>query len=179
MDSEFLLKLQGYRDGELSSGESRAIEARVAADPEAEALLAELRMTHSMLKDGEPVMALPESREFYWNKIEAGILRDVPSPSRREGFGWASAWQRALGPLTGFATAAILGLAAIRYYDLAPFSHMSGALAEVENESEHTGLFSFRSHAENMLVVWVYDKNGDSGSEADMADADEEDFLFQ
>jgi hypothetical protein len=38
-------------------------------------------------------------------------------------------------------------------------------LAEVENLSEHTGAYSFRSHAENMFVVWVYDQNQEAPPE--------------
>jgi len=41
----------------------------------------------------------------------------------------------------------------------------------VENLSEHTGAYSFRSQAENMFVVWVYDRSEEaSGDSAEPID---------
>jgi hypothetical protein len=41
-------------------------------------------------------------------------------------------------------------------------------LAEVENLSEDVGSFSFRSPAQNMLVVWVYDKAPTPADDSDL-----------
>ena len=44
-------------------------------------------------------------------------------------------------------------------------------LAVVENLSEHTGAYSFRSQSEKMFVVWLYDRSEEKDAEAEPADA--------
>ena len=73
MNLEFELKLQALLDGELPEREAAEVEARVKADPQAQALLDELRMTTTALRGNELERALPETREFFWSKIERTI----------------------------------------------------------------------------------------------------------
>ena len=67
------LKLQAHFDGELPEPEARAVANWLARDREAVALLAELRNTRKALKGFESDIKLPETREFYWSKIEREI----------------------------------------------------------------------------------------------------------
>jgi len=90
MDDKAQLKLQAYLDGELPEGEARELATGLAQDQEAAALLAELRQTRDAIAGSEQVRALPESREFYWSKIQRAIERaEAPAPTCR-GFrlGW-------------------------------------------------------------------------------------------
>src|SRR5947207_11114128 len=81
MDYDSQLKLQAYLDGELPEGEAREIANWLARDKEAVALHAELRNTRKALVGFETGVALPESREFFWSKIEREIQRqEQPQP---------------------------------------------------------------------------------------------------
>ena len=85
MKQELQLKLQAYLDGELPDGEAREAADLLAQDAEARALLAELKNTRAALAGFEADIKLPESREFYWSKIEREIQRQSPmiEPERK------------------------------------------------------------------------------------------------
>lgn len=154
MNRQLQLKLQAYLDGELSRREARRVAAWVQQDPQAKALLEELRFTKTFVSANEPQLALPESREFFWSKIQRAIS-SAPAPALADRM-WdlIMAWRRYLAPIAATALVTFLAVGTIRYN----LNDESWRLAEVENLSEHTGSFSFRSHAENMFVVWVYEK---------------------
>jgi anti-sigma factor RsiW len=157
MNNELKLKLQAHLDGELPEGEARRVAELIASDAEARALVAELGMTRSFLAGNEPDVKLPESREFYWGRIERAILKAEAAETSvlaTSGFNW----RRLFAPLAGVATAVVIGLVTLHYTDYAPFDNSLRDLAEVENESEHMGSYSFRSHSGNMFAVWVYEK---------------------
>src|SRR4051812_1303740 len=80
MNEEQQLKLQAFLDGELSEAEARDVAALVARDADAAALMTELRNTRQVLANFEPDRKLPESREFFWSKIEREIERLEPAP---------------------------------------------------------------------------------------------------
>ena len=82
MDKQTQLDLQALLDGELPEAKAREMTARVARDAEAGNLLAELRNTREALTGFEPVRKLPESREFYWSKIEREINRRQSATER-------------------------------------------------------------------------------------------------
>jgi anti-sigma factor RsiW len=156
MNIEQQLSLQAYLDGELNAGEARQVEAALAADPSAQALLAELRQTQAVLRANEPVCPVPETREFYWSKIERAITR---AEAREEQTVWWPslwlAWRRALVPVAGLALVALLAVYTIQ---VGPGLTEDNSLVEIENPSDDTGSYSFRSQSENMFVVWVYNK---------------------
>src|SRR6478736_2848877 len=104
MNYDGQLKLQAYLDGELPEGEARELAAGLAQDPQAEALLTELRQTRDAMAGSEQVKALPESREFYWSKIQREIKRvEAPAPQPVRVSGLMMALRRFLVPLTGMA----------------------------------------------------------------------------
>jgi len=86
MNEEFQLKLQAYLDGELSKKETREVETWLASDKEAQLLLAELKTTNRALSIFEQELKLPESREFFWSKIqrEIRVLDAQPNAKRAE-----------------------------------------------------------------------------------------------
>ena len=82
MEQEQQLRLQAYLDGELPEAEARAVAEWLSRDGEAMALATELRQTTEALGGFEQGIRLPESREFYWSKIQRQIQReDAPAPS--------------------------------------------------------------------------------------------------
>ena len=150
------LQIQAYLDGELSARESRQVEQMLAADREAQALLAELKMTRSALAGNEAEIALPESREFYWSQIQRRINLDVPAEAAARPPLWL-AWRRYFAPLAGVAIVAVLAVFSIRVVDFP--NDPNTYSAEVENLSEHATSISFRHQSENMFVVWVSPKD--------------------
>lgn len=78
MTQEQQLKLQAFLDGELPEREAREILAWTQRDSAAAGLLAELKNTRQAMVKSEPHLCLPESREFFWSKIEREIQRLEP-----------------------------------------------------------------------------------------------------
>ena len=157
MNRELELKLQAWVDGELSGREEAEIARLAVEDPAAQSLAGELRGAKSFLRGNEPEYIVPETREFYWSKIQREIERDAqaadPAEHRASLAEILLSWRRFLAPAAGFALVAFLAVGGIKYMTGA--DPASKVLAEVENLSEHTSSFSFRSQSENMFVVWV------------------------
>ena len=82
MNEEQQLKLQAFLDGELPEREAREILAWTQRDGAAAALLAELKNTRQALVKSEPHLSVPESRDFFWSKIEREIQR-AARPNQR------------------------------------------------------------------------------------------------
>lgn len=81
MNQETKLRVQAYFDREVNERESQEIAALVEQDAEARAVCAELQEIRAILKNNEPEHKVPESREFYWSKIERAIQpRTAPRP---------------------------------------------------------------------------------------------------
>src|SRR5438445_3348784 len=108
MNYEDQLKLQAYLDGELPEAEAREVANWLAQDREAVALHAELRNTRQAMVGLEVGIELPESREFFWSKIEREILRQqAPEPVARP-MALLALLRRLLMPAGGLALLAIL-----------------------------------------------------------------------
>lgn len=168
MNGDLELKLQAYLDGELPEREAQSVAKWVAEDKEAQALLAELKTAKAFLAGNEPELSVPETREFYWSKIQREIQRlDQVQGSRGivEWFGW----QKYLAPLAGVALVVLFAIGAFNIYNARMRNNDLHHLAEIENLSDEMGAFSFRS-SENMFVVWVYDKTADESPEPELID---------
>lgn len=171
MNRDLALKYQAFVDGELSESEASQVARTIEGDPEAQALVAELRGTKALLTANEAEVKLPESREFFWSKIQREIerLEAEPAAARIEG-GWWAGWRRFLSPLAGVAVIAFLAVTAMRMYvnNTTPADY----LAEIENLSDESTSYSFRSG--NMFVVWVQDTSvGGNDSQAEFIDYDD------
>src|SRR5262245_48699026 len=108
MKTESQLKLQAYLDGELTEQDARQVKTWAEQDAEARALLAQLGQTQGWLKGNEPVVTLPESREFYWSKIEREIVRAEKAADRAAAQTAAPWWRRYWAPLCGASAVAAL-----------------------------------------------------------------------
>jgi len=172
MNGELQLKLQSWLDGELPEREARRLAVWVAQNPAAQALVEELRMTKSLLAGNEPPLQVPESREFYWSKIERAIQRSEPVEEAREAIPWWAAWRRYLAPAAAVVLVAGVTLFTVKLIHPSDTDDASRFLDVVENLSEYTESFAFRSQTENMFVVWIHAKeqNQTSEPEADPVD---------
>jgi hypothetical protein len=174
------LKLQAWMDGELSEGEARQVAAFVEGDRDAQAIVAELRVTRSFLTGNEPETKLAEGRDFYWSKIR----RDIEhldraaelEPSRTQ---WWVAWRRLLAPVSGLALIAFVSVLSINLFNRSPVSESLQHLVEVENLSDEIDSISYKSQSENMFVVYLYAKEQAADNDADMEPMDDDDSILQ
>ena len=149
MNCEDQLKLQAYVDGELPEGEARVLANRVATDSDAVALLAELRNTRKALAGFEETVKLPESREFYWSKIEREIQRLEVKPEPVS-IPFSARLRRFLLPAAAFALLVITGFVAVQH--IGPTGSSS---ARLETASLDPGAITYRDDAQGVTVVWL------------------------
>src|ERR1051325_6434094 len=102
------LKLQAYLDGELPGREAKRVAALIETDDNARALFTELRQTSVALKSNEPEVRLPETREFFWSKIEREIARLENTPTVTRVPAWLMWVRRHLAAVSGVSVAAAL-----------------------------------------------------------------------
>jgi anti-sigma-K factor RskA len=144
------LKLQAYLDGELPEREMRSIADRLARDQDAVALVTELRQTREALSGFEQGVQLPESREFYWSKIQREIQRQE-GPARESakpnplvaGLRW---WLR---PAMAFALVTVLGLVLTKEFWPVGSSHP--AVTSLED----AGAFTYHDYKAGITLVWL------------------------
>jgi anti-sigma factor RsiW len=145
------LKLQAFLDGELPEKEARDMAALVARDAEAADLVAELRNTRRALAAFEPVLKVPESREFYWSKIERALGRQEPVPETASGVSLLAGFRRFLVPAG--AAAALVIVAAVALVELG--SPAGLARAETETTSADSGTFTYQDDSSGTTLVWL------------------------
>lgn len=173
MNLEQQLKLQSWLDGELSPAEAREVEAWLEQDAAAQALHGELSRTKAALHGNEPEHKLPESRDFHWSKIKGAIVREARAIERAPApqisvLGWI---KRILVPAAGLAVVAtMVFVSSSRTPGLLPLAAASD-MDEIETASSDMGAYTFRSEAEGMTVVWLYDRSDDSEVAANDASA--------
>jgi len=149
MNTNFELKLQAWLDGELSAAEAQRIGQEITGDAEASQIVAELRSIKTALAGNEPVLTVPETREFYWSKIERQIEREARSP-RTVPPPRVAAWRRWLTPLSGFAAMACMLYLAVRPPALPTFD-------EISSTGEGMEAVTFHDQSAGMTVVWLAD----------------------
>jgi len=157
MNQELQFKLQAYLDGELPDGEAAEVRELIARDHGAQALFDELTNTNAALEGHETEVKLPESREFYWSKIQREIARleapvAVPEPKDS----WAGWVLRRWLPVSGLAAASC---AVVLFMLLS--GNTQAQLAEMELNSDKMGAYTFRDQKEKMTMIWFYDRTDD------------------
>jgi anti-sigma factor RsiW len=153
MDYDTQLKVQTYLDGELSPDESRDIANLLARDRDAVALLGELRNTRQALVGTEIGVTLPESREFFWSKVQREIefqeKRDAQSQTQPPpAFSLATllhSWRKLIVP-----SAALSALALAAIMTLSSGSHVS----LVETAVADPGAFTYHDFSTDTTLVW-------------------------
>jgi anti-sigma factor RsiW len=178
MKTEEMLRLQAYLDNEVSSSEARQIASWIARDAEAKAVYEELAATKSLLApENELPVSVPESREFYWSKIQRGIEQAEREPVRE--YAPRPWWIRLLAPVAGAAALAVFVFTSISF-------NANGRLAQGHQveRSETDSSITFYSPEQKMTVVWIpsgraeADANVDQDEDAPPADAVQVDEAF-
>lgn len=151
MTEEQQLKLQASLDGELPEKDANEVAAWLARDAEATDLLAELSNTRKALADYVPALKLPESREFYWSKIQREIQRSEPARAPAESTSVFALLRRVLLPLGAVAVLTIAGMLAFQEFSnqgKTPRAQVNAMLADV-------GAIHYRDQAQGMTVIWL------------------------
>jgi len=163
MNQETQIKLQAYLDGELSASERQEIESLLQRDAGARDLLAELSFTAAALSKYEPALKLPESREFYWSKIQREIGRQ-PHAEVRSGFSLAKWLRRVLVPVGAAAAVVVAVLLSIPQTNV-----VAGDYSTISNEA---ATFTYHNYATGTTLVWL-----DYSAQNDFSDAESDDTL--
>ena len=150
MNRELQLKLQAFLDDELPEGQARDVVSWVARDPEAAALLQELRLTRECLAGFESEMETPASREFYWSRIEREIRRIElePLPAALSPLACLRRWLVPAGSLA--ALAIFVAFAALQSGLIGPSSGW-----ESKTTSADAGTFTYSDYSSGTTLVWV------------------------
>ena len=118
MDYQDQLKVQAYLDGELSGAEAKPVEELLARNQEATDLLTELRQTCQALDGFEQGIKMPETREFFWSKVNRGIQSQENRATAAERavihIPWSARLRRFLVPASGLAVLALVALIVTR-----------------------------------------------------------------
>jgi len=151
MEYQDQLKLQAFLDGELPEADAREVAARLVREPEAAALLGELRRTRESLAGGEKAVKLPETREFYWSKIQREIVRlETPTSEPAAKAPLGALLRRLFVPAASLAVLVIVGVIVVRDYlpDGSALNGMEVAVADSE-------AFTYRDYSSGTTVVWL------------------------
>ena len=145
MDNEAKLKLQAYLDGELPEAQAREVANWLARDREAAALHTELKNTRQALVGHESGIQLPESREFFWSKLERAIQRAEPREALPTSVPWAARLRRFLMPVAGVAVLVVAAM--LTFYN--------GSTRVSEMETSDSGAFTYHDEAAGATLVWL------------------------
>ncbi len=148
MDYKAQLRLQAYLDGELPGVEASEVAKWVTRDREAAGMVEELRNTREALAGFEAGIQLPESREFFWSKIERELQRleaPVPEPAPTPLF---TLLRRILVPASAVALVLAATVVLIR-----PAG--GGGAADIETALADSGAFTYRDYSAGTTLVWL------------------------
>lgn len=155
MNDDIAIRLQTYVDGEMAGAEKVEMETQLARDPELQALAGELNMVTRALRESDPLVSVPETREFYWSQVQRRIAAEEASAQRPVSTASAglAAWlRRSVLPLSGLAAACLMLMTTLR--SGSPVSSHE----DTESPLNETGALTFRSESQKVTVVWLYDK---------------------
>jgi anti-sigma factor RsiW len=145
------LKLQAFVDGELPEPEAREVASLIARDREATDLLNELRNTRQALKGHEAAVKLPESREFYWSKIQREIERLEPAPAVKESVPVFALLRRFLVPAGAVAALALIAVVAVIQSGLLH----TASVPDAESNIADSEAFTYQDDASGTTLVWL------------------------
>jgi anti-sigma factor RsiW len=149
MDYEAQLKLQAILDGELPEGEASTVANWVARDREAAGLLEELRNTRKAMSDFEAATPLPESREFFWSKVQREIQRLETPAAKPASAPLFALLRRFLVPASAIA---LLVIASVVLTRPGPGPAL---VTEIETALADSGAFTYRDYSAGTTLVWL------------------------
>jgi anti-sigma factor RsiW len=146
---EIVLKVQAFVDGELPAEDQAETAALIARDADVAALVKELKQTRQALSSYTLDWTLPESREFYWSKIEREIDR-LPQEAPRNGHLSLAAllwrWLFPAGCVAGLVAAGFL-------FWQSPWSE--GDEVAWQAADDNVNAFTYRDYNEGLTVMWL------------------------
>jgi anti-sigma factor RsiW len=150
MNIDTQLKWQAFLDGELPPAKQAECSRILERDPDAQAIVAQLRHIRQALHENELHRPLPVTGDFYWSQIQDRLTAPHTPPRARIQWVRGLAWWRWFVPLG--ATAA---LALLLIYSL-PNSAANGFVPEeIDTQLPDANFFTFRSLSDGISVVWV------------------------
>jgi anti-sigma factor RsiW len=163
MTNERQLKLQAFLDGELPESEAREVLAWTQRDGGAAALLLELKNTRQALAKSELHLNVPETREFFWSKIEREIERREPQIKTVSGVSIFAMLRRFLFPAVALGALVIAGLVA--HFNVPKAALENGTDADapsVETTLANSDATTYRDDSEGTTLVWFSPAGDDS-----------------
>lgn len=148
-EPDMVLKVQAFVDGELPESEQATIAALIARDSDVAALVKELKQTRQALAGSESGGPLPESREFYWSKIQREIARFPREQSAPDRPSLASLLLRWLVPVTCVAVLVAAGV----FYERYGGNGSDEVIWQAANSDVNA--FTYRDYDEGMTVMWL------------------------
>jgi len=171
MDYQHQLKIQAYLDGELSGPEAKEVSDWLTGQPDAAALMTELRQTGEALTGFEEGLKLPESREFFWSKVSRGIQTQenrARADAQAAPVGWLIRFRRFLMPAAGVAVISLLALVVTRETGGGPSN------PAVETSLADGGGVVYHDFSAGATFVWLsYPPDSDSSEEDDAGSLDQ------
>jgi anti-sigma factor RsiW len=162
MDFDAQLKLQAFLDGELPEAERNEVANWLARDKEATALLGELRDTRKAMVGFEIGVELPESREFFWSKLEREIQRLEPPMPARAPAGFFRVLRSILAPAAAVAVLVIAGFVAI--------GPRTSSGTGTETALADSSAFTYHDYSAGTTLVWLsYPADNDATDEDEEA----------
>jgi anti-sigma factor RsiW len=148
MEQDWQLKVQSFVDGQLDEVEMREVAALVARNPEVAALVQEFKHTRQALAGYEELQPVPETREFYWSKIERQIAREPRTEAVRESPSPLAILLRWLLPVGGAVALAVAGFFLADGHGGRPSTQWQAGFAGVN-------ALTYYDHEEGMTVMWL------------------------
>ena len=148
MNQELQLKIQAFVDGELPENEAGEIASQAAREPQVNDLIRELRHTRGAFKRHLETIRLPESREFYWSKIERNILALASVEEPVHTVPWFVWLKRLLAPAVAVSVLVVVGTFAAKWVG------KGSPDIQVRTALEDSGAVTYRDHDAGMTLVW-------------------------
>ena len=153
-ENEIELKVQALVDGELTGREAEALQQRINDDAKLQQLHARLTKMRGLIADSELPRPLPESGDFYWNKIAetiehekcAGERPSPPTPASR----WLLRW---LSPLVG--VSALVLLFTLQQPTAPDLGITLISDHELEMSDDEIDVMTYNSDDDSMSIVWL------------------------
>ncbi len=146
MKLETMLEIQSSVDGQLDNQRRGAVARLMSSDTEARELHQQLTSVRMALRQHEPAIPVPESREFYWSQIErrlqVGKMASVSAPSHS-----LAIW-RWLAPMVGLS-------AVVAVIALQPFASSGLHSFQVGPGNPQATTVTFSSEADGVTIHWI------------------------
>jgi anti-sigma factor RsiW len=140
-DTQVILDLQAYVDGELDAARRSEVERLLDGDAGTRQIVDGLRQIARLVRENEPIATVPATREFYWSQIQRRIAAEENRGSRPKAASDAIRWLRWLAPA--------LGVAAVAVVLSLPKEELAG------QEIADATTMTFRSDTDGLTLHWL------------------------